>query len=784
MGPFGMWACLVVYLVHVCAGYNPVEHLFLQNFYDSTGGSAWKNSTNWKSGTDYCTWYGISCLDTITPSVAVVTSLILDDNNVQGTLPLSISSLTSLQTLSFSSNNITGSLPSVLFGMANLTYLALDNNPSLVADISTSFFSGFTFNLDHLDLSGIRFSGTLPPQFCNVGLRYLNISRSSSSPGLSGTIPNMCTAFNPLQQIDLSYNMLSGTLPSSLLSLFFLVSVDLHHNMLAGALPSSASWGGTRLAHVDLSYNQLSGSLPNIVFGAWNANSLQWMDLSFNNLTGPFPSICVDMPAISYFNISNNLVRGEVPSSLTRFTGSNITVDMSNCSLEGGIPQDLSSIDFQHLIMSFNYLSGTLPPFLQDEPSNVNPQGTVDLQCNMFCTPLPTWCAHPDDSGASVLGNCTLCTSGIITACPTNPGLSTEMITMIITFSILGCMSLTIGGLLLWVYKLRRRKLVYFQLADRDNVFLTDVIIGPLIGSGVQGQVFKGTWQGVDVALKTMSMTGDQVAHIQEEARIMMSLNHPNVVTFLGLYKDESDKDRLYLVTEYMPLGSLDKLLAKPYAGMHYTTQHRIQMCRDVAAGMMQLEAKKIAHCDLAARNLLVSSNYTVRVTDFGLSRSQDNLRESESRIPVRWSAPEVIQSRLVSSQSDVWSFAVTMWEIIHLGALPYQGMSNQECFQWVLANPKNRLKFPPSVPPDVVELASACWDLVPSRRPSFKTILERLDVIINRSYHDSIEQAIKNDAPDSTEAIKQQREEVLNERMPLLMSDRYDITIYTDKEQ
>jgi serine/threonine protein kinase len=100
---------------------------------------------------------------------------------------------------------------------------------------------------------------------------------------------------------------------------------------------------------------------------------------------------------------------------------------------------------------------------------------------------------------------------------------------------------------------------------------------------------------------------------------------------------------------------------------------------------MTFLHVKNIIHRDLALRNLLVTgineeAKYLVKVADFGMSKmlpGTDYYKSSDKEIPVKWSAPEVLQYGRFSFQSDVFSFGITLWEIFTFGMIPYPGWSS-----------------------------------------------------------------------------------------------------------
>ena len=85
----------------------------------------------------------------------------------------------------------------------------------------------------------------------------------------------------------------------------------------------------------------------------------------------------------------------------------------------------------------------------------------------------------------------------------------------------------------------------------------------------------------------------------------------------------------------------------------------------------------QVIHGDLACRNVMLTENGIVKIGDFGLSRQL--LRENgykynstQQMIPIRWMAPESLESLEYSTQSDVWTFGITMWEMFSFVAVPY----------------------------------------------------------------------------------------------------------------
>ncbi|MGH0171671.1 UNVERIFIED_CONTAM: hypothetical protein FKN15_061620 [Acipenser sinensis] len=120
----------------------------------------------------------------------------------------------------------------------------------------------------------------------------------------------------------------------------------------------------------------------------------------------------------------------------------------------------------------------------------------------------------------------------------------------------------------------------------------------------------------------------------------------------------------------------------------------------------------------------------SVCVADFGLSKriySGDYYRQgSASKLPVKWIGLESLADNVYTTQSDVWSFGVTMWEIVTLGQTPYPGVENCEIYEYLLKG--SRLKQPPGCLDEVFEIMHSCWNANPKGRPSFQSLIGQLE--------------------------------------------------------
>ncbi|XP_014721615.1 proto-oncogene tyrosine-protein kinase ROS isoform X1 [Equus asinus] len=274
-----------------------------------------------------------------------------------------------------------------------------------------------------------------------------------------------------------------------------------------------------------------------------------------------------------------------------------------------------------------------------------------------------------------------------------------------------------------------------------------------LLGSGAFGEVYEGTAVDIlgagsgetKVAVKTLKKgsTDQEKIEFLKEAHLMSKFNHPNILRQLGVCLLNEPQ---YIILELMEGGDLLTYLRKArmtaFHGPLLTLVDLVDLCVDISKGCVYLEQMHFIHRDLAARNCLVSvKDYSnpsriVKIGDFGLARDiykNDYYRKrGEGLLPVRWMAPESLVDGIFTTQSDVWSFGILIWEILTLGHQPYPAHSNLDVLHYVQTG--GRLEPPRNCPDDLWNLMTQCWAQEPDQRPTFHKIQEQLQLFRNLS--------------------------------------------------
>ncbi|KNC47314.1 uncharacterized protein AMSG_11783 [Thecamonas trahens ATCC 50062] len=264
-----------------------------------------------------------------------------------------------------------------------------------------------------------------------------------------------------------------------------------------------------------------------------------------------------------------------------------------------------------------------------------------------------------------------------------------------------------------------------------------EITFDKAIGTGSYGEVWRGLWRGTDVAIKRIhnrDFSAETLEEFRREAKMMCDLRHPNVVLFMGAC---TQLPNLVMVTEYLERGNLFSILHDAEVELPYGL--RVRMLLGAASGINFLHSATppILHNDLKSLNLLVTTDWNVKVADFGLTCIKDDLADDADIGTAFWTAPEVLNGLGSSTASDVYSFGIIMWEVLTRETL-YDGVNPNAVMLKVSTG---------ELRPHVADLANesklrtvwrslmvSAWQQEPESRPTFGAIVSELKALAVRA--------------------------------------------------
>ncbi|KAE8588289.1 hypothetical protein XENTR_v10022448 [Xenopus tropicalis] len=290
----------------------------------------------------------------------------------------------------------------------------------------------------------------------------------------------------------------------------------------------------------------------------------------------------------------------------------------------------------------------------------------------------------------------------------------------------------------------------YFCDACVQHIKRRDIVLKWELGEGAFGKVFLAEFYNLTpenektlVAVKALKEATENARQdFQREAELLTVLQHEHIVKFYGVC---TDGEPLIMVFEYMKHGDLNRFLrshgpdakildngnGQPYGQLNLTQM--LQIASQIASGMVYLASLHFVHRDLATRNCLVGNNLVVKIGDFGMSRdiySTDYYRVGgRTMLPIRWMPPESILYRKFTTESDIWSFGVVLWEIFTYGKQPWYQLSNTEAIECITQG--RQLERPRTCPTEVYNIMQGCWQREPQQRLNIKEIHNKLQALV-----------------------------------------------------
>ncbi|KAM9497420.1 macrophage colony-stimulating factor 1 receptor 1-like isoform 2-T2 [Salvelinus alpinus] len=254
-----------------------------------------------------------------------------------------------------------------------------------------------------------------------------------------------------------------------------------------------------------------------------------------------------------------------------------------------------------------------------------------------------------------------------------------------------------------------------------------------------------------------------QESRVRSDSGISCSSSH----NYLDMHPAQRPK--------HCPMGSLCE---DPETGTwSLDIEDLLRFSSQVAQGMDFLASKNCIHRDVAARNVLLTDGRVAKICDFGLARDIENdsnyVVKGNARLPVKWMAPESIFECVYTVQSDVWSYGILLWEIFSLGKSPYPNVVVDTRFYKMIKD-GCYMSQPDFSPPEIYTIMKLCWNLDPTERPTFSTIVQLI-------------QKLLPDQPDHTYRNVQDttpQQEAGEQGDPAKMNEDCDQTLHQEREE
>ncbi|XP_007042520.2 PREDICTED: receptor protein kinase-like protein At4g34220 [Theobroma cacao] len=717
-----------------------------------------------------CAWNGVTCTELGipgTPDMFRVTSLVLPNSHLLGSISADLGHIQYLRHLDLSSNLFNGTLPSSIFNSTELQVLSL---------------------------SGNVISGELPESIGRmVSLQLLNLSDNA----LAGNVPENLTALQNLTVVSLRSNYFSGRVPSGFNSLEVL---DLSSNLLNGSLP--LDFDGGNLRYLNLSYNKISGSISPEFAKQLPQNAT--IDLSFNNLTGAIPE------SLALLNQKTESFSGNI--DLCGKPLKNLCLIPSTLSTPPNVSQSISpaiavipkSIDSTPVASSSpgepnntqNQARGSLKPgtiaaIAVADLAGISILGMIILyvyqlkkgkDLNQSTTATSNLEKKPDvpvskaqvESGT--MPSCSCIKLKLIETSDTTSSDSDDQEEKNQVINVNPSEAYQKGGKLVTV--------------DGETELELETLLKAsayILGTSGSSIVYKAVLEnGTAFAVRRIGESSvERLKDFESQVRIIAKLRHPNLVKIRGFYWGDVEKLVIY---DYVSNGSLacsSYRRSGSSSPCHLPLEARVKIARGVARGLAYIHEKKQVHGNFKPSNILLNSNMEPLISDLGLDRlvsgnvsykpnnssarflssqrstaSRDGppdpptspsshapaTASSSTGTPTPYQAPESLKNLKPNPKWDVYSFGIILLEL-----LSGRVFSTRELGQWAVPGgsveeEKNRAVrlADVAIRGDVesreeamlacFRLGFSCSSFVPQRRPSMKEAVQILEKLPSAS--------------------------------------------------
>lgn len=290
------------------------------------------------------------------------------------------------------------------------------------------------------------------------------------------------------------------------------------------------------------------------------------------------------------------------------------------------------------------------------------------------------------------------------------------------------------------------------------EVSVEDIHMTEKIGSGSFGDVFRGELGSgkVIVAVKKLKeYDANSVSEFEREVKVLKVLRHPNIVLWMGMHHSSQDR-RLWIITEYLPNGSLKDHIKN----VNVSWRVKTRMAIEIASSLAYLHDRNLLHRDLKTENVLLGKNMECKLADFGLSVLTRPGREVPTAGTFWWQAPELWAGSGYSKEADVFGYGMTLAEVIMKDAM--------DDLRGEVTVEKSKLKFgtdfdkfrqmarerAPDCPPVWLEVVLGCIADEPEERLALQQVIVKLTTLYEQL------QRLEGELSEALEAVGKEAEE------------------------
>ncbi|KAI4302540.1 hypothetical protein MLD38_038271 [Melastoma candidum] len=575
----------------------------------------------------------------------------------------------------------------MLHGLAVLLLLVTPLYPSRADDLSTDLAALVAFRsavggrtLSLWDPSANPNPCTWPAVQCSSSTpRVVSLRLPASS--LSSPIPdNTLSNLTALRTLSLRFNALPSPLPSDFSRLSSLRNLYLLSNRFSGPFPASIL-SLPNLVRLDLSYNHFSGPIPDSLADLPRLRSLL---LQGNSLSGPIPANLSSSP-LDRFNVSGNSLNGSIPEGLAKF-GVSAFAGNNLCGkpLAAVCPQDISLPAGTSAGGNSSAVGGSASK--RKGKLSGGAIAGIAIGCVLglllLVALLICLCRRKLNKKSSSVKVAVAAAAGKDHNKRAMESETTGGYTADRSAYVVGGVEAPKGGGELEINGGLEKKLVFFGISRRKAFDLEDLLraSAEVLGKGTFGTAYKAILEGgVTVAVKRLKDVNVPINEFKEKIEVVGMMEHENLVPLMAYYYSNDEK---LLVHEYMPMGSLSALLHGNKGAGHTPLiwETRVEIALGAARGIEYLHSQDpgISHGNIKSSNILLTTKYDARVSDFGLANIVGSSNATNPRRVLGYRAPEVTDPRKVSQKADVYSFGVVILELL-TGKAPTNGLLNED---------------------------------------------------------------------------------------------------------